>query len=193
MEIDLLDPSYLLDHYIAIMPSWLVNIYTGLTERLIAMEKLVSELATRDCLATTAFPGLIVQYWQLLQQQHAIYKPAQEDKSQFEKMSDDEYALQEQSNQNFGSQVDGGLITIRQESQELFTPMQNMVNTQIADVAAMQWQTEIFVNQIDQEMDVLHKKLLQSFALSSKAEKTTKSISKRKVSLKMGGHGPLYP
>jgi hypothetical protein len=47
MEIDLLDPSYLSDHHVAKMPSWLVIIYTGLTERLIAMEKLVSEEATR--------------------------------------------------------------------------------------------------------------------------------------------------
>jgi hypothetical protein len=42
MEIDLLDPSYLSDHYVAKMPSWLANIYTGLTERLTAIEKLVS-------------------------------------------------------------------------------------------------------------------------------------------------------
>jgi hypothetical protein len=57
MEIDLLDPSYSSDYYIAKMLSWLVNIDTGLTERLTAMEKLVSELVTRDCLATAAFPG----------------------------------------------------------------------------------------------------------------------------------------
>jgi hypothetical protein len=44
------------------------------------MEKLVSESATRDRLATAAFPGLIAQYRQLLQQQHVIYKLAQEDK-----------------------------------------------------------------------------------------------------------------
>jgi hypothetical protein len=62
MEIDLLDPSYPPDHYIMKVLSSLMNIYTGLTERLIAMEKLVLESATRDCLATVAFPGLIVQY-----------------------------------------------------------------------------------------------------------------------------------
>jgi hypothetical protein len=45
------------------------------------MEMWVSELATRDCLAIAAFSGLIVQYWQLLEQQHAIYKLDQEDKS----------------------------------------------------------------------------------------------------------------
>jgi hypothetical protein len=138
MEINLLDPSYPSDHYVAKMMSWLANIYTGLTEQLIAMEKLVSESATRDCLATAAFPGLIAQYWQLLEQQHAIYKLAQEDKSQFERMSYDQYTLLEQSTQNFACQVDGALIAIRQESQESFTQIQNVVNTQITNVVAMQ-------------------------------------------------------
>jgi hypothetical protein len=32
MEIDLLDPSYLSDHYVAKILSWLVNLYTGLTK-----------------------------------------------------------------------------------------------------------------------------------------------------------------
>jgi hypothetical protein len=68
MESDLLDLTYRADHYMAKILSWLVNIYTGLTERLIAMEKLVSELVTRDCLATAMFPGLIAQYRKLLEQ-----------------------------------------------------------------------------------------------------------------------------
>jgi hypothetical protein len=103
MEIDLLDLSYPSDHYVATMKSYLVNIYSGLTEWLTAMEKLVSESANRDRLATTAFPSLIIQYRQLLEQQHVIYKLAQEDKSQFEKMSYDQYALLEQSTQNFAA------------------------------------------------------------------------------------------
>jgi hypothetical protein len=67
MDIDFLDPSYQSDHYVLMIPSWLANIYTGLTKRLIAMEKLVSESATRERLATAAFPGLIAQYRQLLE------------------------------------------------------------------------------------------------------------------------------
>jgi hypothetical protein len=67
MEIDFLDLAYLLDYYVAKMPSWLANIYTGLTERLMAMGKLGLELATRDYLAMAAFSSLIVQYRQLLQ------------------------------------------------------------------------------------------------------------------------------
>jgi hypothetical protein len=78
MEINFLDPTYPSDHDIAKMPSWLVKIYTGLSERLTPMDKQVSESATRDRLATPTFPGLIGQYLQLLKQQHAIYKPAQD-------------------------------------------------------------------------------------------------------------------
>jgi hypothetical protein len=48
IEIDLLDPSYLSDHYVTKIASWLANIYTGLIKRLTAMEKLVSESETRD-------------------------------------------------------------------------------------------------------------------------------------------------
>jgi hypothetical protein len=66
MEIDLLDSSFLSDYYVAKMLSWLANIYPSLTEQLTAIEKLVSELATRDRLSTAVFPGLIVQYRQLL-------------------------------------------------------------------------------------------------------------------------------
>jgi hypothetical protein len=60
MEMDLLDPMYPSDHCIAMKPSWLVNIYTGLIERFLPMQKLVSELATRDHLATAAFYDIIV-------------------------------------------------------------------------------------------------------------------------------------
>jgi hypothetical protein len=62
------DPAYPSDHYMARMPSWLANTYTSLTETLTAMEKLVSESATRDHLEMAAFPGLNTQYRQLLQQ-----------------------------------------------------------------------------------------------------------------------------
>jgi hypothetical protein len=42
-----------------------------------------------------------------------IYKLAQEDKSQFERMPYDQYSLLEQSTQKFVCQVDGALIAIR--------------------------------------------------------------------------------
>jgi hypothetical protein len=73
-----------------------------------------------------------------LQQLHAIYNLGQEDKSQFEKMLSKQSALLEQSIQNFTCQVDGALIAIWQESEESFTQLLNVVNTQIANVAAMQ-------------------------------------------------------
>jgi hypothetical protein len=57
--------------------------------------------------------------------------------------------------------------------------MQNVMNTQITNVAAMQEQTEMFAKQIDQEMEMLHKEVIQSFALSAKAEKTAKNIPNR--------------
>jgi hypothetical protein len=38
----------------------------------------------------------------------------------------------------------------------------------------------MFAKHIDQEMEMLHKEVLQSFALSTKAEKTAKGISKKK-------------
>jgi hypothetical protein len=41
MEIDLTDLAYLSNHYIAKILLWLVNISSGLTERLIAIKKLV--------------------------------------------------------------------------------------------------------------------------------------------------------
>jgi hypothetical protein len=66
IEIDLLDLSFPCNHYVAKMPSWLVNIYPGSTETLIAMAKMVSESATRDRLETAAFSGLITQYRYLL-------------------------------------------------------------------------------------------------------------------------------
>jgi hypothetical protein len=129
MEIDLLDHTYTSNYYAAKMPSLLANIYTCLTKKLIAMEKMVSESATRDCLATSAFPCLIAQYRHLLQQSHEIYKLDQENKSQFEKVLNDKYALLEQSTQNLACHVDRALIAIRNENQELFILMQNMVNS----------------------------------------------------------------
>jgi hypothetical protein len=57
--------------------------------------------------------------------------------------------------------------------------MQNVVNTQITNLAAMQYQTEMFAKQIDQEMEMLCKKVLQSFALSTKAEKTAQGVPER--------------
>jgi hypothetical protein len=59
IEIDLLDPSYLSNHYVAKMLSWLANISPSFTEQLIAMEKFVSESGPRDCLALSAVPGII--------------------------------------------------------------------------------------------------------------------------------------
>jgi hypothetical protein len=38
----------------------------------------------------------------------------------------------------------------------------------------------MFARRIDQEMKMLHKEVLQSFALSAKAEKTAKGISESK-------------
>jgi hypothetical protein len=76
IEINLRDRSYLSNYYIAKVLLWLATIYTSLTERLTALENLVLELATGDDLATVTFPGLIIQYRQLLDQHHAIYKLA---------------------------------------------------------------------------------------------------------------------
>jgi hypothetical protein len=87
MEIDLIDPSYLSDHYVTKIPSWLANIYTGLTKQMTAIEKLVWESPSMDRLATTTCPSLIVQYRPRLEQPDAIYKLAQENKFQFERMS----------------------------------------------------------------------------------------------------------
>jgi hypothetical protein len=56
----------------------------------------------------------------------------------------DQYTLLEQSTQNFTWQVDEALIVIREENQESFTQMHNVRNTQIANVTAMQQQTEMF-------------------------------------------------
>jgi hypothetical protein len=38
----------------------------------------------------------------------------------------------------------------------------------------------MFARHIDQEIEMLSKEILQSFALSAKAEKTAKGVSKRK-------------
>jgi hypothetical protein len=58
--------------------------------------------------------------------------------------------------------------------------MQNVVNTQITNVMAMQQQTGMVARHIDQEIEMLYKEVLQSFALSAKAEKTAKDVSERK-------------
>jgi hypothetical protein len=112
IEIDLLDPSYSSDYYVSKMLSWLANIYTGLTEQLTATEMLVSKSASRDRLASAVFSGLIAQDRQLLDQQYAIYKLAQDNMSQFERMSYNQYTLCEQNTQIFPCQVDGAHITI---------------------------------------------------------------------------------
>jgi hypothetical protein len=75
--------------------------------------------------------------------------------------------------------VQGALIAIQQTSQESFTYMQNVMNTQITNVVAMQPQTDMFTMGIDQEIDMLHKEVPQSFALRAKAEKTDKGLSPR--------------
>jgi hypothetical protein len=63
MEIDYLDSDYLFNHYIAKILSWLAKINTSLTQRLMAIEKLVSESVSRGYLLMTIFPSLIAQYW----------------------------------------------------------------------------------------------------------------------------------
>jgi hypothetical protein len=64
-------------------------------------------------------------------------------------MSYNQYALLEQSTQNFACQVDRALITIRQDTQESFTQVQNELNTSITNVAAMQPETEMFTRGIN--------------------------------------------
>jgi hypothetical protein len=58
--------------------------------------------------------------------------------------------------------------------------MQYIVNTQIANIAAMQQQTEMFTRHINPQLEILWKAVLQSFALSAKDEKTAKDVCKRK-------------
>jgi hypothetical protein len=58
--------------------------------------------------------------------------------------------------------------------------MQNVVNMQIANIAAMQQQSDIVSRRIDQDIEMLHKEVLQSFASSAKAGKTPKDVSERK-------------
>jgi hypothetical protein len=103
MEIDLLDLSYSSDHYVTKIPSGLANINTGLIQPVTAMEKLVSELVTRHSLAKVEFPGLIAQYWPLLEKSDAIYKLSQEDKPQVERMLYNQYSILEHSSQNLAA------------------------------------------------------------------------------------------
>jgi hypothetical protein len=55
-----------------------------------------------------------------------------------------------------------------------------VLNTQIANVAAIQQQTEMFARYINQEMEMLRKEILQSCALITKAEKIAKEVSEWK-------------
>jgi hypothetical protein len=143
MDIDLLNPCYPSNHYVAKMLSWGAHIYTSLSARLTAMERLVSESATMDCFANAEFACLIAHYRQLLYQPHAIYTLGEGIKSQFEKMSYNQYALQEQTAQIYACQVDRPLIAIRQERQKWSTQMQNRVNNKIINIAVMHQQTEM--------------------------------------------------
>jgi hypothetical protein len=54
------------------------------------------------------------------------------------------------------------------------------MNTQIANVAAIQVQTKMITRLIDQEIEILGKEVLQSFILSTKAEMIAKAVSERK-------------
>jgi hypothetical protein len=58
--------------------------------------------------------------------------------------------------------------------------MQNLVNTQIMNVIPIQLQIQMFTNWIDQKIGIVHKEVLQTFALSAKAEKMAKGVSERK-------------
>jgi hypothetical protein len=58
--------------------------------------------------------------------------------------------------------------------------MQNVVNTQITNVVPGNSRLRCLQWRIDWEMEMLPKEVLQSFALSAKAEKTAKGISERK-------------
>jgi hypothetical protein len=62
MKIYLLNLASLLDYNVMKISIWLANIYTSLNQRLIAIEKSVSESLTRDHVSMAAFPDLIVQY-----------------------------------------------------------------------------------------------------------------------------------
>jgi hypothetical protein len=70
-------------------------------------------------------------------------------------------------------------MAIRQESQESFTQIRNVVNTQIANVSSMQEQTEMLRIHIDQQMVIVSEEVLQSCALSDNGEKTAKGVSER--------------
>jgi hypothetical protein len=58
--------------------------------------------------------------------------------------------------------------------------MQYIVNTQIANIAAMQQPTAMFTRCIDKEMKMPSTEVIQSFAFSAKGEKTAKGISEKK-------------
>jgi hypothetical protein len=75
--------------------------------------------------------------------------------------------------------VNGVLNPILLEIRESFTQRQNVVTTQITNVAPIEQQTKIVATCIKQEMKMLHTEVLQSIASSSKAEKPAKSLSER--------------
>jgi hypothetical protein len=54
------------------------------------------------------------------------------------------------------------------------------MNTQTANVATMQQQTEMFARRINQEMEMLCKEGIPSFALSAKVKKRGTGNSKKK-------------
>jgi hypothetical protein len=67
-------------------------------------------------------------------------------------------------------------MAIRQETPQLVTQIQNVLNTQIMNVAAMHQQTKRFAKQFDQEMVMLRNEVLLAFALSTITENTSKSV-----------------
>jgi hypothetical protein len=66
IEIDLLDSTYYSNYHITKILSLLGYIYTGLIQRLIAIEKVVSEFPIKDWLAMAIFLSLIARFWQVL-------------------------------------------------------------------------------------------------------------------------------
>jgi hypothetical protein len=73
IEIDHLDFAKWSKYYIMKIRLWILNIYTTLTIRPIAMKNLIAGLVTKDHVVMAAIPGLIAQYWPHFQSQHAIY------------------------------------------------------------------------------------------------------------------------
>jgi hypothetical protein len=72
--------------------------------------------------------------------------------------------------------VVGVLIGIREDSQDLFTQIQNVLNTQIANGVTMQYHTKMSSRCFDPEIEMLCKEVLQSGVLRAKAEKAAKGV-----------------